>query len=105
MTNEEKKEAIENYIRAYNSFDIEEMLADLDERIIFKNISGGELTHELEGIEDFRAQTVQAAEFFTDREQKITGFSFAGDACEIEIDYRATIAIDFPNGLKAGDRL
>ena len=105
MTDEKKKAAVENYVRAYNSFDIERMLADLHERIIFKNISNGEVTLETTGIEAFQDQAQQVVGLFTEREQKINNFSFTEDLCEIEIDYQATLAADLPNGLKAGDKI
>lgn len=105
MTDETKKNMVENYVRAYNDFDIARMLTDLHDRIIFKNISNGELTLELEGIEAFREQAEQVVDFFTEREQKFKNMVFSEDGCEIDIDYRATLAADLPNGLKAGDKI
>ncbi len=46
MTETERKALVKNYIRAYNRFDIERMLENLNERIVFKNISNGETTLE-----------------------------------------------------------
>lgn len=105
MNETEKINLIENYVRAYNEFDIEEMLSNLHDRIIFKNISNNETTLELNGIEAFRNQAQQAVGFFAEREQKITNFDCREDVCEIEIDYNATLASDLPNGLKAGDKI
>lgn len=96
---------VESYVRAYNNFDIKGMLRDLHEQIIFKNISNGETTLELNGIEAFRDQARQVVGLFTEREQKITNFVCNADVCEIEIDYSATLAADLPNGLKAGDKI
>jgi hypothetical protein len=101
----EKKILVEDYIRAYNSFDIEAMLVDLHDEIVFKNISNGEITLELKGIEAFKNQAEQVVNFFAEREQKIEKFVFGEDFCEIEIDYHATLAADLPNGLKAGDTI
>ncbi len=105
MTETENKNLIENYIRAYNNFDIERMLSGLHDRIVFKNISNGETTLELNGIESFRDQAQQAISFFTEREQKITNLVCNEEVCEIEIDYTATFAADLPNGLEAGDKI
>lgn len=104
--NESRKNIIENYIRAYNDFDVEKMLRDIDERIVFRNISGGEVNLETNGIDELRNQAEQAAALFSQREQKITGLKF-GDAeqVEVEISYAGTLAADLPNGLKAGDRI
>lgn len=105
MNETEKKNLIENYVRAYNGFDIDEMLRDLHEEIVFKNISGSETTLELNGIEAFRDQAKQVVGLFTEREQKITNFVCNEEFCEIEIDYSATLASDLPNGLKSGDKI
>ncbi len=105
MTEAEKKNLVESYVRAYKGFDIEAMLANLRDEIIFKNVSNGETTLRLEGIEAFRNQAEQAAALFAEREQKIEKITFTEDVCEIEIDYRATLAADLPGGLKAGDKI
>jgi len=36
------KKAVLNYIDAYNNFNIDGLLADLDEQIVFENINDGE---------------------------------------------------------------
>lgn len=41
MTVEEQKGLIENYIEAYNSMDIDAMIAFVHPDIVFKNVSGG----------------------------------------------------------------
>ena len=105
MTDTEKNHLIEQYIKAYNNFDISGMLADLDDNIIFKNISKGEVTLELNGIDDFRKQAEQACGFFSEREQKIQNIVFSEGGCRVDIAYRAKIAVDLPNGLKAGDEI
>lgn len=105
MTETEKKNLIENYVRAYNSLDIEGMLSGLHDQIVFKNISNGETTLELNGIEAFEDQARQVVGLFSEREQKITDFVCNEDIYEIEIDYHATFAADLPNGLKAGDTI
>ena len=105
MTDAEKKSLVESYIRAYNNFDLEGMTANLHERVAFKNISTGEVTLETRGIEAFRNQAEQVLNIFSERQQKIENISFGDDGCEIEIDYRAKLAADLPNGLKAGDEI
>lgn len=103
--NETRKSAIENYIKSYNDFDIENMIRDLDENIIFRNISGGVVNLEIEGIEKFKAQAELAKTFFSQREQKITDLEFVENEIEAKISYRAVAAVDLPNGLKRGDEI
>lgn len=102
---ETKRQIIENYIAAYNNFDVENMLKDMDENIVFRNISGGEINLETNGIDELRLQAEQAKALFTEREQKITRLEFGENKIEVEIAYRATLAADLPNGMKKGDKI
>lgn len=106
MNSEEKrKNAIENYISSYNHFDIENMLKDLDEKIIFRNISNGEVNLTTNGIGEFKAQAEQAKNLFSQRKQTINSIKLGKDEVEVEISYKGTIAIDLPNGLKSGEKI
>jgi ketosteroid isomerase-like protein len=57
------------------------------------------------GKEEFRRQAEQATQYFSQREQRVTNWQVAGNQAEVAIDYRAVAAVNFPNGLKAGDTL
>lgn len=96
---------IRNYIDGYNEFDIGKMVYDLTENIIFQNILNGEVNMRLSGINAFKQQAEQAKSCFENRRQQITAIKHDSDKTEIEIDYSATLATDFPNGLKKGDKL
>lgn len=100
-----KKEQIENYVSSYNTFDVEGMIRDLSPEIVFENISNGELTHQTKGIEAFREQATAAKAYFSSRRQIIRSWKFDEEVVTIDIEYEATLAQDFPNGLKAGDQL
>jgi ketosteroid isomerase-like protein len=99
------QQIIGNYIKAYNRFDIEGMLADMHENIVFENISNGEVTLTTKGITQLKNQAEQAGQYFKEREQRITKVEYMGDIVEIDIEYKAILAVDLPNGLKAGDKL
>ncbi|MNK79966.1 hypothetical protein D3C87_996630 [compost metagenome] len=103
MTNKEK--IIQNYIEGYNQFDIDKMIADFDESVIFENIQNGETNLTLNGIKEFKAQAEKGKEYFSARKQTITSFIQDEITAIIDIDYYAVLAIDFPNGLKAGQEL
>ncbi|WP_242928257.1 nuclear transport factor 2 family protein [Pontibacter vulgaris] len=96
---------IEDYIYAYNIFNVEDMLANMAPDIEFESITNGEVTLEIKGIENFRSQAEAATNYFTKRKQTITSLSIRGNTAEAVIDYEAKLAIDLPNGLKAGDKL
>ena len=103
MINREK--IITNYIDAYNNFLIENMLIDLDENIKFVNISNGVTTMTFNNLVSFKAQAEQAKNLFTTRRQTIRSWKHDDTATEIEIDYKAVLAVDLPNGFKVGDNL
>ncbi|WP_172254297.1 nuclear transport factor 2 family protein [Saccharibacillus deserti] len=105
MENEEMQRLIERYLSAYNTFDIQGMLDVLDEEIRFLNVARGEVTTETLGIADFRALAEQSVPIFSERRQTIRQIGFTQGGAEVEIDYEATLAVDLPNGMQAGEVL
>jgi hypothetical protein len=59
----------------------------------------------LTGLNQFKEQAEKAKMYFLEREQTITAFNHLELKTEIEIDYHAVLAMDFPNGMKIGDEL
>ena len=105
MIREEVKKMIENYVRAYNSFDVGGIIKLLHKDILFKNYSNGELNTETRGIEEFRELAEKSSKIFSSRRQTITDYSAIDDKVEVQIDYEGRLAVDLPNGLKVGDTL
>ncbi|MFS0868771.1 nuclear transport factor 2 family protein [Paenibacillus xylanilyticus] len=105
MVSKEIREIIENYIKAYNKFEIERMAELLHKDILFRNISNGETTTETRGIQAFKELAEQSSTMFSSRRQTITDYSVIHDKIEVGIDYEGILAMDFPNGLKTGDTL
>ncbi len=81
------------------------MVTDFDENIVFENIQNGEINMSLTGLAEFRQQAEQAKAYFSKRTQKIKSFVHSEITTEIEINYNAILAMDFPNGLKKGHEL
>jgi hypothetical protein len=100
-----KEEIVKNYVEAYSNFDVDNMIANFDENVVFKNVLNNETNMLLTGIAAFKQQAEQAKAYFKTREQRIKSIKHSGHAVEIEIDYHAVLAIDLPNGLKAGEVL
>ena len=98
-------ELIKRYIEAYNAFDIETMLSTLHSDIAFQNISSGEINTETHGIEAFRALAEQSKSLFSSRKQTITNVETNETQIYIDVAFEAVLAIDLPNGLKAGELL
>lgn len=103
MTDREK--IIENYINAYNQFDIDRMVTGFDESIVFENVQDGVTNMSLKGLTEFIQQAKQAKTYFSKRTQTIKSFTHSDCKTEIQIEYNAILGMDFPNGLKKGDKL
>lgn len=97
------RKIIENYIDAYNTFDIDRMLSDMHDDIKFENVSNGEVNLATNGIEELRNQAELARRLFRERKQTITDIKFNADRVEVKIDYSGILAVDFSNELKTGD--
>ncbi len=102
---EQLSQIIQNYVEAYNNFDVEGMIKDLHNDIIFKNISNGEVNLTTNGKVAFEEQAQQAKQFFKTRQQIITETINNEEFIEVTIDYQGVIAIDLPNGLKENDKI
>jgi ketosteroid isomerase-like protein len=105
MNDEEKKVLIQSYIDAYNRFDIDAMVALVHPKVVFKHIAGGQVNAEASGVAQFRALADQSKALFSSRRQEVTRTDFAGKKAFIDIFYEAELAVDLPNGMKAGERL
>lgn len=102
---EMQKQLIESYVISYNNFDIEGMVADLDESIVFENISNGKVDLRTQGISEFKKQAEFAKQYFSQRKQTIEDWEFNNLIVVIRINYEAVLNMDLPNGLKRGDAL
>ncbi|QQE11677.1 nuclear transport factor 2 family protein [Planctomycetota bacterium] len=105
MTDEQKVEVIRTYIECYNAFDVEGMLELLNEGIVFENVSDGKVTANANGIDEFRSMAEQGRVLFSEREQVIDEMVTMGEKMVVKIFYTGRLAIDLPNGLKAGQEL
>jgi hypothetical protein len=102
---EQQKTVIENYIKSYNEFYSTGMTRDLTNDVVFENVSNGKVDLRTEGIEEFAKQAESSKQFFKQRKQTIESWEFNDSKVVITIAYKAVLAVDLPNGLKAGDTL
>ncbi|MBC6973915.1 nuclear transport factor 2 family protein [Bacillus sp. Xin] len=105
MISEEIKEIIENYVKAYNSFDVKGMIKLLHNDILFRNLSNDELNMEIRGIQGFRELAEKSSKILSSRHLKIIDYSVIDNKVEVQIDYEGILAIDVPNGLKMGNKM
>lgn len=100
-----RAEKIFNYVEAYNEMNVESMITDFADGILFLNVMNGEKSMELKGIEAFKKQAIDALSYFSERKQAIETIAHNQNSTEIVINYKAIAAMDFPNGLKKGDSI
>jgi hypothetical protein len=97
-----QEQVVQKYIDAYNAFDVDGMLKLLSPDVRFENWSGVHLTAEASGIDEFRQLAEQAKTIFSEREQRITAFKQGADYVTVGIAYRGQLAVDIPDGPRAG---
>ena len=105
METQQREIIINHYVESYNTCHVDGMVKDMAEDIYFENISNGHVTLSIKGLDAFRKQAEEAIVFFSGRQQIITGMIHQGEKTEVDIEYKAMVAIDLPNGLKKGDVL
>ncbi|WP_419875252.1 nuclear transport factor 2 family protein [Candidatus Pristimantibacillus sp. PTI5] len=105
MISKETKEIIDNYVEAYNSFDVVGIVKLLHKDILFRNFSNGEINTETRGVQDFRELAEKSSKIFSSRRLAIIDYSAVDDKVEAQIDYEGILAVDLPNGLKNGDSM
>ena len=97
-----QQDLVDQYLTAYNAFDIEGMLALLSPSVRFENYSGGALTAMADGIDEFRKLAEHAKTLFAEREQRLTALQLNDGVLTAQIAYRGRLAADIPGGPAAG---
>ena len=105
MDTDKAKTLIEEYLNAYNSFDVEAMVELVDPEIEFRNVSGGDVDTSAIGQDEFRELAQQSVFLFSSRKQTATKFEAEGEVVSVDIDFTGTLATDIPDGMRAGDEL
>ena len=105
MSDRKLQHLIESYVQAYNQFDIAAMLRDFSDNCTFSSISGGIQTIFCQNKMELHKFAEQSAAYFKERTQTITNWILGDDKAAIEIQYKAILNRDLPNGYKAGQEL
>lgn len=100
-----QEKIIEDYVSAYNNFDIEGMLTNMHPDIQFSNIINGKTNLHTDGIKELRDQMLEANHYFKFREQKIISMIFRENEIEATIHFTGITAVDIPEGPKAGNTI
>lgn len=99
------KTIVQQYITAYNSFDIQGMLSCFLETAIFENISNSSGSITVQGIDEIKNLANKSTELFRSREQKILRLHQGDQHIVIEVLYTAILDKDLSGNLKKGDLL
>ncbi len=105
MDADKKRALIEDFLDAYNRLDVGKMMESVHPEIEFKNVSRGEVDAIASGLKDFRALAEQSAQLFSSRTQTATKLELDNEGASVEIAFTGVLAIDMPNGMKAGETL
>lgn len=104
MKEKRMKQIIDEYIKAYNEFNVDEMLRNVHEDVELKNTTNGEVNVQLKGINVLKNQSEQSLNLFKKREMKIIEQVIKGDTVENKISFKGVIGVDFPEaGAKSGE--
>lgn len=105
MEHQKEKTIIAHYIESYNNFDVQGMISDLDQHVIFENSTNGKVDLQLIGKDVFEQHAEKVKQYFRARNQKIVSWHFEKNLIRLDIQYSAVLAMDLSNELKAGDVL
>ena len=105
MESREKERMIRKYLEAYNAFDVEGMMDLLHPEVLFCNLYQERITVTTRGKREFRSVAEHGATLFTSRKQEILSLREIPSGMEVSIHYEAELAVDLPNGMKAGERM
>jgi hypothetical protein len=104
MKEKRMKQIIDEYIKAYNEFNVDEMLRNVHEDVELKSTTNGEVNVQLKGINTLKNQAEQSLSLFEKREMKIIEQLINGNTVENKIAFKGVIGVDFPDGsIKSGE--
>ena len=94
---------IDDYIKAYNEFDVDRMLKNVHKDVEFKNIANNEINVHIQGKTILKTQAEDSVKLLKKREMKITDQTIKGDVVENDIAFKAVLNVDIPDGPKTGE--
>ncbi len=103
MTAFDPSALIDQYLAAYNRFDVDAMLSVLTTDVRFEHYTGETLTTATEGLDALRKLAEQSKSLFSTREQRVTALQIPDAQTAVaQIAYRGQLAVDVPEGPTAG---
>ncbi len=101
----ENRRLVENYIKHYNSMDIQSMLALFADDAKFESVSNTDGIIRTSDKNQLSELASASLEFFEQRQQMPLSWVISDNQVAVEIDYWCKLAKDLPNGKLAGDEM
>ena len=99
------KNRIESYINDYNRKDIDAMLVNFADDVIFESVSNTSGVIKVNNKKELSELAFMSVEYFSERRQSVLSWVIDAEQIAIEINYWCKIARDLPNGKKAGEEM
>ena len=99
------KNRIESYINDYNRKDIDAMLVNFADDVIFESVSNTSGVIKVNNKKELSELAFMSVEYFSERRQSVLSWVIDDEQIAIEINYWCKIAKDLPNGKKAGEEM
>lgn len=93
------------FVEAYNRRDVEAMLDYVHDEVVFESHAGGVLVASVQGRTAFADLARHSAALYRARRQDVGPFIVGLDRVALAITFKATPAVDMPNGWRAGQRI
>lgn len=105
MNSQEIRAIVEQYLDCYNRFDVMGMMGLVYPAIEFQNISGGAVTAQALGVDQFRNLAELSTELFSKRQQLLKSIKIENNTATLEVEFTGVLTADLPSGQKAGDNI
>jgi hypothetical protein len=98
-------DVIAKYLAAYNDRDVESLVATVTDDVQFENLTNHGDATSVHGRAAFEALARQSLGAFSARRQVVMDTVVGADRIALLVSFEATVAVDLPNGWKAGQRI
>jgi len=99
------KEIVQKYINAYNNFDIETMVSLMHNDCIYEGKTKGIQSFCIKGKHSFRQINMLSKNNYTFRKQVIEGFIESMNKVEVNLYFKAILAVDVSELGKKGEEI
>ena len=105
MIEEKYKSIIDEYIKAYNCFDIDKMVENFCEDVVFINVSDNHMNLSCDGIEKYKDISYYAKSIFEARHLEPVHYKQEHNRVFVDIEFEGIISKDLSDEFKTGDEL